>query len=83
MSENRLVNNEKATQMACSLMKVSVPAMATMVFSMLMDLVNMIFLGHLEDSAKIAGIGLGNMYLNICCQAIILGINGGITTLAA
>ena len=54
-----------------------------MVFSMLMDLVNMIFIGHTNDSAKIAGIGLGNMYVNIGCQGVLIGLNGGIGTLAA
>jgi hypothetical protein len=54
-----------------------------MVFSVLQDLVNMIFIGRSSDSAKIAGIGLGNMYVNICCQAVIIGLNGGIGTLAA
>jgi Na+-driven multidrug efflux pump len=49
-----------------------------MVFSMLMDLVNMIFVGHLNDSAKVAGVGLGNMYVNIVSQSIMLGLNGAI-----
>ena len=47
--------------------KVALPASVTMVFSMLMDLVNMIFVGHLNDSAMVAGVGLGNMYVNIVC----------------
>ena len=55
----------------------------TMMFSMLIDLVNMIFIGHTNDSTKIAGIGLGNMYVNIFCQSIMIGLNGGIGTLAA
>jgi len=65
------------------LVQVALPASITMVFSVLQDLVNMIFIGHSNDAAKIAGIGLGNMYVNICCQAIMLGLNGGIGTLAA
>lgn len=69
--------------MVYSLAKVALPASITMVFSMLMDLVNMIYVGHLGDSAKIAGIGLGNMYVNIVSQSIILGLNGGIATLAS
>lgn len=69
--------------MIWALAKVALPASVTMVFSMLMDLVNMIFVGHLGDSAKIAGIGLGNMYVNIISQSIILGLNGAIATLAS
>ena len=63
--------------------KVALPASVTMVFSMLMDLVNMIFIGHLNDSAKVAGVGLGNMYVNIVCQSLIIGLNGAISTLAS
>ena len=74
---------EPVTDMVWSLARVALPASITMVFSMLMDLVNMIFVGHLGDSAKIAGIGLGNMYVNIVSQSIIIGLNGGISTLAS
>ena len=57
--------------------------MATLVFAVLIDLINMIFIGKTDDAAKIAGIGLGNMYVNIVCQSIILGLNGGVATLAS
>ena len=43
----------------------------------------MAFIGHLNDPAKIAGAGLGNMYVNIFCQSIILGLNGAIATLVS
>ena len=49
----------------------------------MMEITNMIFIGQTNDSAKIAGIGLGNMYVNIVCQSIIVGLNGGIATLAS
>jgi len=48
-----------------------------------MEIVNMYFIGHLNDPAKVAGVGLGNMYVNIVCQSIIIGLNGGIGTLVA
>ena len=54
-----------------------------MVFSLMIDLVNMLFIAHTDDSAKMAGIGLGNMFVNIISQSVILGINGGISTLAS
>jgi MATE family multidrug resistance protein len=53
------------------------------VFSFGIDITNMFFIGHTNDSAKIAGIGLGNLYINITSQAIILGLNGAISTLAS
>ena len=43
----------------------------------------MYFVGHSNDPEKVAGVGLGNMYVNIFCQSIIIGLNGGIGTLVA
>lgn len=69
--------------MLWAIARVALPASITQVFSMGMDLTNMIFIGHSNDSAKIAGIGLGNLYVNIISQSIILGLNGAVSTLAS
>ena len=69
--------------MLWSISRVAMPSIVTMIFSLLMELTNMFFVGHLNDSAKIAGVGLGNMYINVVCQSIIIGLNGGIGTLVA
>ena len=53
--------------MLWELTKVSIPAIVTMVFSLLMEVVNMFFVGHLNDATKIAGVGLSNMYVNVVC----------------
>ena len=52
-------------------------------FSYFMEIVNMIFIGRLNDPEQLAGVGLGNMYVNIVSQSIIIGVNGGIGTLVA
>ena len=57
--------------------------MLSQVCSLLVELINIIYLGHTNDTNKIAGVGLGNMYVNITCQAVILGLNGAISTLAS
>lgn len=48
-----------------------------------MELVNLYFIGHLNSPVFVAGVGLGNMYVNIVCQSLILGLNGGIGTLVS
>ncbi|TNV80526.1 hypothetical protein FGO68_gene15533 [Halteria grandinella] len=89
ISKNSFPPVEKASsedtvlQMLWAIARVGLPASITQLFSMGMDLANMIFIGHSNDSAKIAGIGLGNLFINICSQAVILGLNGGISTLAS
>ena len=66
-----------------TLLNVALPAMVILVFSTMMDLMNMVFIGTSNDAAKIAAIGLGNMFNNIFCQSIILGLNGSIATLGS
>ena len=62
---------------------VAVPAMLTMLLQRMMDITNIVFAAKFKDPAKIAGIGLSNMYVNIVCGSVILGLNGGIATLVA
>lgn len=45
--------------------------------------INTAFVGHTGDSAKLAGVGLGTLYVNIFCQSIILGLNGAVATLVS
>lgn len=71
------------TRMILKLARVSIPAIITQVFAMFMEIVNLYFIGHLNDPEKVAGVGLGNMYVNIICQSVIIGLNGGIGTLVA
>ena len=70
-------------KMILKLAKVSLPAMVNQCFAFFLELVNMYFVGHLNDPAMVAGVGLGNMYVNIMCQSIIIGLNGAIGTLVA
>ena len=76
-------DKEPFSTMVWKISRVAFPAILTMVFSLMIDLVNMLFIAHTDDSAKMAGIGLGNMFVNIISQSVILGINGGISTLAS
>eukprot|EP00347_Sterkiella_histriomuscorum_P017802 403347935 len=69
--------------MILKLAKVSIPAMISQMFAFFMEIVNLFFIGHLNDPAKVAGVGLGNMYVNIVSQSIIIGLNGGIGTLVS
>ena len=42
-----------------------------------------IFAGRFDDSAKLAGVGLGNTTLNIMCLSICMGMNGALETLVS
>jgi len=39
--------------------------------------------GHLNDPAKLAGVGMGNMILNVSTLSILMGLNGAADTLVS
>jgi Na+-driven multidrug efflux pump len=47
----------------------------------LVEVITMIFTGHLGDPAIIAGSGLGSMLLTIMGLAIVCGMNSALSTL--
>lgn len=63
--------------MALRFTQLAIPSIITSVFSFLVMTVNVIFAGRMtEDSAaKIAGVGLGNMFLGMFCRHILSGTN--------
>lgn len=42
-------------------LELAVPTMITMVILMLQEVVNLIFIGHLNNPAMLAGVGIGNL----------------------
>ena len=55
-------------------MLLGVPASITMVFTILVETINWIYIGQLGVASLTAGIGLGNMILNVCCVSIAIGM---------
>ena len=62
---------------------IALPTIFIQVCALMMEIINTAFVGHLNDPALVAGVGLGNMYVNVFSQSLILGLNGGIVTLAS
>ena len=48
---------------------------------MFVQLINTYFIGHTNDAALIAGVGMGNMLINVLAFAIMQGLNGALETL--
>jgi MATE family multidrug resistance protein len=42
---------------------------------------NLIFIGHLNQPAILAGVGMGNTLVNLCGLSILLGFNSALDTL--
>lgn len=70
-------------QMSKNLFKVAVPIIVGQIFSLFIEMLNLVFAGHLGDPVFVAAAGLGNMYANITCLLIIYGLNSAIATLCS
>ena len=63
------------------MVKLSVGPIISMFFYMFVQLINTYYIGHLDEPALIAGVGMGNMLINVLAFAIMQGLNGALETL--
>ena len=61
--------------------KISIPPILSMFFMYFVQLTSIYYVGHLDDAALMAGVGLGNMLTNILCFAITQGLNSALESL--
>lgn len=59
--------------------KLSTPTILTMIFFQMVQLLNIFYVGQMS-SELLAGVGLGNMLLNVLVFAVTMGLNGTIET---
>ena len=75
--------NDTHRQRSYLMMKLAIPSMLSSVLSMLIEIINLIFVGHLNDPAMLAGVGMGNMTCNLCALSIVFGFNSSLDTLVS
>lgn len=63
------------------MIKLSVGPIVSMFFYMMVQLINTYYIGHTNDSVLIAGVGMGNMLINVLAFAPMQGMNGALETL--
>lgn len=54
-----------------NVLSISIPVMLTNVSTIVVEVINLAYVGHMGDQAKVAGVGLGNMYINMVCLAVL------------
>jgi MATE family multidrug resistance protein len=54
-----------------------------MLISMLQEIINLIFVGHLNNPEMMAGVGMGNMIQNMLGLSFFIGLNGALETLCS
>jgi len=68
-------------QQLVTVTKLAVGPIVGMIFQQLVQLVNTYSVGHTNEAALIAGVGMGNMLINILGFAIMQGLNGALESL--
>ena len=63
--------------------KMAVPLVVGMLLYLFVMLSNTYFIGNLNQPALLAGVGMGNMMINVLCFAVTQGINGALETLVS
>jgi len=61
--------------------KIAVPTILKGLFEKSQEMINLIFLGHLDNKALIGGVGMGQAVIHLMGFSIILGLNSALDTL--
>ena len=65
MSTGSNKKHESVKDMTYNIAIVAIPAIVAMAFSLLVQIINLSVIGHLGDATMVAGVGLGNLYVNM------------------
>ena len=65
------------------IVKMAVPIIVGLLLFLVVQLTNTYFIGNMNESELLAGVGMGNMLINVLCFAIIFGLNGALETLVS
>ena len=63
--------------------KISVPIILGLAVQTGITVINTFFMGNLNDATLLAGVGMGNMLINVGCFAIVFGLHGALETLVS
>ena len=63
--------------------KLAIPSIIALMFATAAELINTIFVGHLNDPELLVGVGMGNIIIVMLCNSVFLGMNGAIETLVS
>lgn len=65
------------------ILTIGVPSIISMFSALFVEVINTSFVGHLGTEEMVAGVGLGNMYINVLCISMAIGLNTTLNTLVS
>lgn len=63
------------------IIRLAAPAILNNLVRMFMEVINLTFIGQLNNPAMVAGVGMGNMTINMIGLSVIIGFNSALDTL--
>ena len=69
--------------MVRAILKQAIPGMFCMVVLQLQQIINLIFVGHMNDAKLLAGVGMGNLIVSVFGISLFIGLNGALETLVS
>lgn len=73
--------DDSTEQMLRKILRLAIPAILNNVVRMLMEVINLSMIGQLGNPAMVAGVGMGNMTINMIGLSVIIGFNSALDTL--
>ena len=61
----------------------AIPSMFCMLISRIQENINLVYVGHLNNTQMMAGVGMGNMIQNMLGLSVFVGLNGALETLCS
>lgn len=66
--------------MLINFISIAIPVITGFFFMLMVEVMNIYFVGQLDNAAMLAGIGIANMYINISTLCVIIGLNSALAT---
>lgn len=68
-------------EMYGKILKLAIPAILNNIVRMMMEVINLSMIGQLNNTVMVAGVGMGNMTINMLGLSLIMGFNSALDTL--
>eukprot|EP00353_Schmidingerella_taraikaensis_P004644 CAMPEP_0185573184 /NCGR_PEP_ID=MMETSP0434-20130131/4961_1 /TAXON_ID=626734 ORGANISM="Favella taraikaensis, Strain Fe Narragansett Bay" /NCGR_SAMPLE_ID=MMETSP0434 /ASSEMBLY_ACC=CAM_ASM_000379 /LENGTH=175 /DNA_ID=CAMNT_0028189337 /DNA_START=80 /DNA_END=607 /DNA_ORIENTATION=+ len=80
---NYAMNAQLLLQLNMKLWSVAIPAVTSQLVIIMVETISMLFVGRLNDTDAIAGVGLAIIFVNGTTTSVLMGLNGAVSVLCA
>jgi len=82
-SNDNPVNAWLSLSISMKLLKIAIPTVSSGLVIIMVEAISMMYIGHLNDTRAVAGIGLAVVYVNGTTTSVLMGLNGAVGVLVS